>query len=64
MPLARAGIEEAAAAAFPGEGARRRWGEMGEKGEGTESYPVVGRIGVGVAGGGPAMANRERRRRL
>ena len=37
---------------------------MGEKGEGTESYPVVGRIRVGVTGGEPATANRERRWRL
>ena len=38
MPLARAGIEEAAAVAFPGEGACRRRGEVGEKREEGESY--------------------------
>jgi hypothetical protein len=38
MPLAGVGTEEEAAAAFPGEGARRRRGEVGERQEEGESY--------------------------
>ena len=61
-PWPEPGIEEAAAAAFPGEGARRRRGEVGERQEGGESYSgvVLSRSRAAeqwLAGGG------ERRRR-
>ena len=47
MPLAGVGTEEEAAAAFPGEGARRRQGEVGERIEEIESYSKVVLDGVG-----------------
>ena len=61
MPLAGVGTEEEAAAAFPGEGACRRRGEVGERQEGGESYSEVGLSNSGEAGsraGGGAVARR------
>ena len=51
-PWPEPGTEEAAAAAFPGEGARRRRGEVGERQEGGESYSEVVSSRVGAAGRG------------
>ena len=61
-PLAGAGTEEAAAVAFPGEGARRRRGEVGEVQEGGESYSEVVLSRSGVAGSGVGGGAAARRR--
>ena len=64
MPLAGAGIEEAVVAAFPGEGARRRQGEVGEQHEEGERNLGTLSVGLGVAGAGAPAEHREQRRRL
>ena len=63
-PWLEPGTEEEAAAAFPGEGARRRRGEVGERREGGESYSegVLSRSGAAGSGvGGEAVARLRRR---
>ena len=56
MPLAGAGTEEAVAVAFPGEGARRWRGEVGEQHKEGERNLGTLSVGLGVAGAGAPVA--------
>ena len=61
MPLAGLGAGEAAGGPVPGEGARRRRGEVGEQHVESESNLGTPLVELGVACGGPATEQRRRR---
>ena len=61
MPLAGLGAGEAAGGPIPGEGARRRRGEVGEQHVESESNLGTPLVELGVACGGPATEQWRRR---